>query len=429
MIMAALQRRRWNIVIAGTLLQLCLGTVYAWSYFQKPLMQAYDWTNSQVAWIFSLTILFLSLGAAGGGMLLPKLGPRRLALSGAILFSGGYFVAAAALRLHSLPLLYLGYGLIGGMGLGLCYVTPVATVSKWFPDKKGLATGMVVMGFGFGALLMSKLLAPGLMAWTDHDLSALFRWLGLIFLALTLPLAWVLRNPPAVYCAALAPASDLSAAGNRLDGQRARAADSYLASIIWLVFFCNIVAGVMLIGFQSPLLQDLLKGLDPSLSVDRLACYGASLIAASSLFNGAGRLVWGWLSDRIGRVQAFRSMLGTQVLIFITLALLGQRVNPWLFGILVCYVLFCYGGGFGAMPALVLDAFGAKKMSMIYGLMLTAWGVGGIVGPQLAAWIKDSYLSQAGRLTFSAGAIFLTVGFATSLFLSSARLSRQQPKP
>ena len=169
---------RWIVALAGAWLQLFLGTVYAWSYFQNPISEAYGWTNTEVAGAFSLAICFLGLAAAWGGTKLPRYGPRRLAAIGGVLFGAGYLVAAAALRWRSLPLLYLGYGVVGGAGLGLGYVTPVATVAKWFPDKKGLATGLVIMGFGFGALLMSKLVAPALCQWSGNDLAVVFTCLG-----------------------------------------------------------------------------------------------------------------------------------------------------------------------------------------------------------------------------------------------------------
>jgi MFS transporter, OFA family, oxalate/formate antiporter len=196
------EEKRWLIALAGALLMLCLGTVYAWSYFQTPLMEKYGWNNAQVSLIFSIAIFFLGLAAAVGGVWLPKLGPRKLALSGSILFGLGYLLSAAALALRSLPLLYLGYGAIGGMGLGLCYVTPVATVSKWFPDKKGSATGIIIMGFGLGALFMSKLLAPALLSLAGGDLITVFALLGGIFFLITFGASLVLRNPRAETVAA-----------------------------------------------------------------------------------------------------------------------------------------------------------------------------------------------------------------------------------
>jgi OFA family oxalate/formate antiporter-like MFS transporter len=194
-------------------------------------------------------------------------------------------------------------------------------------------------------------------------------------------------------------------------------------AMMWLFFFCNIVAGIMFIGFQSPMLQSILKGADATWSVERLAACGATLIAVSSIFNGLGRFFWGGLSDRIGRIQTFRTMLGTQIIVFAVLAMHGDRINPWLFSCLVCYVLFCYGGGFGTMPSLVLDVFGAKLMPLIYGSILTAWGIGGIVGPQLVAQITDRVVVAAQRpvWSFSVGAGFLLVGFLTSLAMKSGK--------
>ncbi len=411
---------RWVIAGMGVMLQMCLGTVYAWSYFQKPLMTEFGWANSQVAWIFSLTILFLSLGAAGGGIKLSSIGPRRLAVSGGLLFSAGYILAALALHIESLPLLYLGYGVIGGLGLGLGYVTPIATVAKWFPDKKGFITGMVVMGFGLGALLMSKVFAPLLMALAHKNLVVVFGSLGVIFFFLTVPVAMFMTNPPAGYAPeGYHPDGYASSAG----AQAAQHSGGALQfAMMWLFFFCNIVAGIMFIGFQSPMLQSILQTTHAAMSADRLAACGATLIAVSSIFHGVGRFFWGGLSDRIGRIRTFQAMLGTQVIVFVVLAMLGNRINPWLFGGLVCYVLFCYGGGFGTMPSLVLDVFGFRLMPVLYGLILTAWGIGGIVGPQLVARIADRVPAQSSLWSFSLGAGFLLLGFLITQGMKTGRL-------
>ena len=429
---AAPAPNRWLIALMGTLLQVCLGTVYAWSFFQNPLKDTYHWTNAQVAWVFSTAICFLGLAAAWGGINLAKYGPRKLAMAGGILFGAGYLLGALALRLESLPLLYLGYGVIGGVGLGLGYVTPVATAAKWFPDKKGLVTGMVVMGFGFGALLMSKILAPTLVQWTGGNYVTVFAALGVFFLAVTLPVASLLRNPPPGYVPRgyVPPAASggaTSAAGE--DGLTAgRCLASGRFAMMWLVFFCNITAGIAIIGFQSPLMQDLWKKIDPALPADVLAAYGATLIAASSLFNGAGRFFWGGLSDRLGRVQTFRLMLASQIVVFGLLIVTG---NPWLFGAMICYVLLCYGGGFGTMPSFVLDVYGPRLMAVVYGVILTAWSAAGIVGPQLAALAKDVYQNdteKAAVCAFLIGASFLAVGLVLSFFLSNKRFA-PAPKP
>ena len=421
--------KRWVIACMGTLLQVCLGTVYAWSYFQKPMRSAFECSQSQAAWAFSLAICFLGLSAAWGGANLARIGPRRLALSGGVLYAGGSFLAALAISLKSLPLLYAGFGVIGGMGLGLGYVTPVATAAKWFPDRKGLVTGMVVMGFGLGALVMSKVIAPLLMARSGGDLVTVFCWIGLILLVGTLLTGWFMGNPPQETCRSRREeAGSSSAEGNQSLLTSAPTASETPESgtlgaetfglgdclrsghfvRLWVVFFCNITAGIMFIGFQSPMLQELLKADGTrSWSVAELAAAGATLIGVSSLCNGLGRLFWGGISDRLGRATTFRLILGSQTLVFIGLLFAH---SAWWFGALVCYVLLCYGGGFGTMPSFVLDSFGAQRMPIVYGAMLTAWSAGGIVGPQIAALIKDHFPQEASRYTFATAAVLLGRG-------------------
>ncbi len=397
---------RWFIAGMGTLLQLCLGAVYAWSYFQQPLVDTYGWRNTQVAWTFSLAIGFLGVAAAVGGVLLPKFGPRKLAVAGSLCYGAGYLLAAMALHMRSLPLLWIGYGVVGGIGLGLGYVTPVATAAKWFPDKKGLVTGMVVMGFGFGALLMSKVIAPALTAAFPNQLAEVFAGIGVTLGLTSLLAASCLRNPPDT--AAVVAGGEK--AWPRLVSRR--------FVLMWLVFFCNIVAGIAIISFQSPLLQDLLKKIDPHLSPAILATYGATLIAVSSVFNGLGRFAWGGMSDRLGQIHTFRLMLASQVIAFIALMLTG---NPWVFVPLICYILLCYGGGFGVMPSFVLNTFGPRLMPVLYGCILTAWSAAGIVGPQVIAWLKDRYGPQASGYAFALGAGLLMLGFLLSLLLTPAK--------
>lgn len=418
---------RWLVAIMGTLLQVALGTVYAWSFFQQPVMAAGQWTNTQAAWAFSLAIFFLGLAAAWGGINLPKFGPRKLAMSGGFLFSLGYLIAAYALSIKNLPLLYAGYGVIGGIGLGLGYVTPVATAAKWFPDKKGFITGMVVMGFGFGALVMAKVLAPLIMTVTGGNLVLVFSFVGVTMLLVTLSAGYWLVNPPAGFVPEgfTPPAGETSRA--RTSTETITAKQCVLSNkflMMWTVFFLNITAGIMFIGFQSPLLQDLLKKtMDPaSLSdpqvIAGLAASGATLIAVSSLFNGIGRFFWGGLSDKIGRIQTFRLILGTQLIVFIALMFVN---SPVVFGILVCYVLLCYGGGFGSMPSFILDVFGQKLMPIVYGSILTAWGFGGIVGPQIVAFLKDNFAAQAAQYTFVCAAGLLFAGLLITLLLNNEK--------
>jgi MFS transporter, OFA family, oxalate/formate antiporter len=415
---------RWLVAIMGTLMMLALGTVYAWSGFQKPVMAANNWTNSQAAWAFSLAIFFLGAAASWGGINLPKYGPRKLAMTGGALFGIGYFISAYALSIKSIPLFYAGYGVIGGIGLGLGYVTPVATAAKWFPDRKGFITGMVVMGFGFGALVMSKILAPLFLDMTGGNLSLVFSYIGVVMLIITLPAGYCLVNPPQGYVPqGYTPPSVTSFAQASQDSISAK--QSILSMkflLIWIVFFFNINAGIMFIGFQSPLLQDLLKKtMDPAALSDpaiiaALASSGATLIAFSSICNGLGRFLWGALSDKLGRVQVFRLILGSQFIVFVALMFVN---SPVVFSLLVCYVLLCYGGGFGSMPSFVLDVFGPKLMAVVYGAVLTAWGCAGITGPQIVAYLKDNYPTQATQYTFILGAVFLFLGFLITFALGN----------
>ena len=415
---------RTVIALLCTTLQLCFGTVYAWSFFQTMLVRQAGWTFSQTAWAFSITIFSLGVSAAWAGQVLPRMGPRKLALIGSVMFSAGYVIAAGALTLDLLPLFYVGYGVIGGAGIGLGYVTPVATVAKWFPDHKGLVTGIVVMGFGVGAFLLSKGLAPLLVVRAGEDLAQVFLWLGIIFACLLIPCSLLLSDPPAP----ATPAAAVEPAGGEAPPDDSQAIKSFLSSqqfvVMWVVFFFNIAAGITVISFQSELLQEVWGLSDPSLEPATLAEYGATLIAISSLCNGVGRLFWGLLSDRIGRVKVFRILHASQMVVF---GVLMTETNPVVFSALVCYVLLCFGGGFATMPPFVLDVFGPKKMSAIYGAVLTAWAAAGIVGPVYLGYLKDVYPDRAVMYCFLVGILMLGGGFLFCYLLTDNRIRLGRP--
>ena len=408
-----------------TTLQVCLGTVYAWSYFQTLLVRQLGWTFTETAWAFSITIFSLGMSAAWAGAALPKMGPRRLALIGSLMFSGGYLIAGLALHLDELMLFYLGYGVIGGAGIGLGYVTPVATVAKWFPDRKGLATGIVVMGFGVGALLLSKVLVPVLVLQTRGELPELFVSLGLIFACVLIPTSLLLRDPPPGFAPGGTAAGGVADALAKAEEAPLRAclrSSEFL--VMWIVFFFNISAGIAVISFQSSLLQDVWGLADPSVEPEQLAEYGATLIAASSLCNGLGRLFWGLLSDRLGRVRVFRILLASQLLVF---GILMTERDPIVFSILVCYVLLCFGGGFATVPSFVLDVFGSRRMSTIYGAMLTAWAAAGIFGPLYVGSLKDQYPDRAVIYCFLIGILILGLGYVFTYLLSDDRFRAGRP--
>lgn len=413
------------IVLLCTGLQLCFGTVYAWSFFQIMLVRQLGWSYTDTAIAFGVAIFSLGIAAAWAGGALPRLGPRRLALAGSILFSLGYLIAAFALEQNNLLLFYLGYGVIGGTGIGFGYVTPVATVAKWFPDKKGLATGIVVMGFGVGAFLLSKLLAPFLVVQTQEDLPLTFMWLGIIFAAILIPFSLLISDPPKGFAAlASGGAPSLDPIGADQPYFVSRCLRSREFTMMWLIFFFNISAGISVISFQSPLLQDVWGLADPSLNPESLAEYGATLIAISSLCNGVGRLFWGLLSDHIGRVRVFRILLASQMVVF---GWLMTERDPWIFSALVCYILLCFGGGFATMPSFILDVFGSKKMSAIYGAVLTAWAAAGIFGPLYVGYYKDVYPDRAVIYCFLIGMLILGIGLIFSFLLSTDRIRLEKP--
>ncbi len=389
-----------------------LGTVYAWSFFQTPVAELAGWTNSQAAWAFSLSIFMLGTTSAWAGGKINKYGPFKMTFIGGVLYALGYLISGFALSQQSLLLLYLGFGIIGGIGLGLAYVTPVATVSAWFTKNQGLATGMVVMGFGFGALAMSKFIAPLFLTITENNLSTTFYYIGLVVLAII----------PISSLALKMPDSNTKKVTEIADQKKGESIIKHIFKkpfiVVWTIFTINIIAGMIFISFQSPLLQDLIKlGMPDNTDftspevIASLAASGATLIAISSIFNGLGRFAWGGFSDKFGKMQTFRLLLGLQAIIFITLIFV---TSPIIFSVLVCMVLLSYGGGFGVLPSLAKDIYGDQLMASAYGGLLTAWGVGGIIGPQIVAFMKDNYADNAGLYAFIVGSALLVCGLLIS---------------
>ena len=406
---------RGVVALCCTILHMCLGTVYAWSFFQTMLSREYGWSNTETVTAFAFAMFFFGLSAGWAGLLLPRWGPRRLALIGSGCFAVGYAIAALALDTGNITLFYLGYGVVGGIGIGTGYVTPVVTVAKWFPKRRGLATGTVVMGFGVGALLLSKFLGPFFVAVTDGELPLVFLWLAVFFAGVLVPCSLMLRNPET---------ADAEASG----AAKAQPVLPYIASgsfvVLWVVFFFHVAAGISVIGFQSELLQEIWGLSDPSIDPLVLAEYGATLIAVSSACNGLGRLFWAWLSDRLGRVAVYRILLGSQMIVF---GLLMSETNPWVFATLVCYVLLCYGGGWATMPSLIIEVFGPVNMPKIYGAVLTGAAAAGIFGPLVVGYVKDVYPDRAVMYCFLIGILMLGAGYVVSFLLSDERMRLGRP--
>lgn len=395
------------IVIAAVITHLFLGTVYAWSFFQKPISEAYHWSQAETAWAFSISNLAMGITCAWCGAKLHQYKLRNLATGGAILYALGYIISYFALQLQFLPLLYLGFGLIGGIGLGMAYVTPVVAVSGWFPDRQGLATGMVVTGFGLGALIMSKILAPFFLELFEGNLANAFLAIGVMLLVI-LPLATYQLK--AKETNNTTPVEVSFSAIRQTIMQK-----EYIA--IWFFFMFSIIAGMIFIAFQSPLLQDALRNqgiTDEAV----LTQQGATLIGISSLCNGFGRFLWGGVSDKVGRIKTFRLIFLLEIIIFSILIFVQ---NPVVFFVGVCLVLLCYGGSLGVMPSFIKEQYSAKLMPALYGTIMVSWGIGGLIGPQIIAYTKDNFGEQAGIYSYIIGLILLFLGFMLTFLVKKKK--------
>ena len=388
--MNANSSNRWLIAAAGVVMQLALGAVYAWSVFRIPLTKNYGWTVSQVTLAFELAILMLGLASFAGGLWMKRSGPRRVAAIGGLCYGLG-LVLAGQVGGH-LGLLYLSYGVLGGIGLGLSYIVPVATLIKWFPDKRGMITGLAVAGFGAGALITAPV-AERLIAWLG--VSQTFTILGLTFFIAVSGSALFMRNPPEDY----RPPGwqpPVSQQQQRADYTLGAALRTWQWYGLWAILFLNTSAGISIISQAAPMAQEITHA---------SAVAAAGLVGIISIANGAGRFLLAWFSDFIGRRRVFQVMFLAQAIVFFMLS----RVHS--FGglaVLAFIVLLCYGGGFGTMPAFAADFFGARNVGSIYGLMLTAWGFAGVLGPTLIAQIRQSTGYYIEALDLIAGIMLLS---------------------
>jgi OFA family oxalate/formate antiporter-like MFS transporter len=374
-------------------MQVALGAVYAWSVFRIPLTKSYGWTVSEVTLVFELAIFTLGIAAFVGGLWMKRSGPRVVAVVAGLCYGLG--MALAGLAGGNLLLLTLSYGILGGIGLGLGYIVPVATLIKWFPDKRGMITGLAVAGFGAGALITAPV-AERLIS--SIGISQTFATLGVIYFIAVSGSAIFMKNPPDGYRPAgwYPPVGEQpqSPAGNDYTLKEALSTWQWYA--LWAILFLNTLAGISVISQTSPLAQE-------TSHVSAVAAAG--LVGIVSIANGAGRFLWSWLSDYIGRARVFQVMFIVQAVVFFLLS----RVHSFGgLGLLVFVVLLCYGGGFGTMPAFAADFFGARNVGPIYGLMLTAWGLAGMLGPTLIASVRQSTGFYTEALEMIAGIMLVS---------------------
>jgi MFS transporter, OFA family, oxalate/formate antiporter len=358
---------RWGIALAGFLMQVALGAVYAWSVFVNPLIKAYGWSKAEVTWTFTIAIFTLGVAAFFGGLWLNHKGPRAVALTAGFLYGLGVFLASWSD--HKLWWLYLSYGFIGGVGLGFGYIVPVAVLVKWFPDKRGLITGIAVGGFGAGALVTAPVATELI---KTHGVLNTFAYLGVAYFVVIMATGFFMRNPPAGWApAGWTPSAAVAKQRAKMDYTLGGALATWQWWALWLLLFLNTTAGIALISQESPIFQKL-SGATPAIA--------AGMVGVVSIGNAAGRIFWAWVSDAITRRWTFVVMFLLQCGLFWILPLLTATA---IITVISFIILMCYGGGFGTMPAFAADYFGSKNVGPIYGLMLTAWGMASYFGPQL----------------------------------------------
>lgn len=399
-----MKKNKWLIVLSAIGIHICIGSVYAWSVLTKPIMQSMGFTLQETTWTFSLAILFLGLSAGFLGSYVEKHGPRRSGLVSTIFFGIGMLGTAFALSQHSLSLMYLFYGVIGGIGLGTGYITPVSTLVKWFPNNRGLATGLAIMGFGFASLIAGPVMQ---LLIAKYGLINNFIILGCVYMVVMTASSLYLEPPQA------APITEAKA---KLASVPAASQSQYTVNeamktwqfyALWWIFFTNITCGIGLLAVASPMAQEVIH-------MTPLAA--ASMVGIIGLLNGLGRIVWSTISDYIGRRNTYILFFLLEIIAFY---LLASVTDSFLFQALIFLIITCYGGGFSCMPAYLSDLFGTKQLSAIHGRILTAWGLAGIAGPLLLSWIKETTNSYSITLYFFSGCFVLSLLIAVILKLKT----------
>jgi MFS family permease len=420
---------RWLIPPAALMVHLSIGQVYAFSVFKNSLVASFDTSLTAIGWVFSLAIVMLGLSAAVLGTWVERSGPRKAMLAAALCWGAGFIVGSIGIATSQLWLLYLGYGVIGGIGLGIGYISPVSTLIKWFPDRPGLATGMAIMGFGGGALIASplsnKLMSlydpgfvatePGAVA-SGHSLSQTFLTLGAVYLVFMLVGSLLIRVPPGH--------GDDSTAEHSpgTNGALVRASAAIRTPqfwFLWVVLFCNVTAGIGILEQAAPMIQDFFRDNGTS-SVSAAAAGG--FVGVLSLANMLGRIVWSSLSDRIGRKPTYVMYLGVGLVLYLLLALVGSS-STVVFVALCVVILSYYGGGFATVPAYLKDLFGTLEVGAIHGRLLTAWAAAGVAGPLIVNGILDT-VGEPGNLVAAdyrpallTMVVVLGIGFVANLMI------------
>jgi len=414
---------------AALCVHLCIGQAYAFSVFNLPMTKLLglttsapdDWKLTEVGWIFSLAIVFLGLSAALSGTWLDRVGPRKAMFTAALCFGGGFLISAVGVALHQLWIIFLGYGVVGGCGLGIGYISPVKTLITWFPDRPGMATGMAIMGFGGGALIASPLSVRLIHAFSTPShvgVAETFAVLGIVYFCFMTIGAAIVRVPPpgwrpAGYVPPTQPKNLVTDANVHVD-QALRTPQFYL---LWGVLCLNVTAGIGVIGQASAMSQEMFPG-----KVTAIA--GAGFVGLMSLANMAGRIFWASTSDYLGRRNTYMVFFGLGIVLYALVPTTGQMGSVALFALAYCIIISMYGGGFATIPAYLKDIFGVDYVGAIHGRLLTAWAAAGVFGPVLVNYIRQYQVdhgvakANAYTVTMYIMAALLFVGLLCNYFMT-----------
>jgi OFA family oxalate/formate antiporter-like MFS transporter len=369
-------KNRWLIALSAIGIHISIGSVYAYSVITNPVKDIFDVEGSTIKWAFKLAILFLGISAAFLGPWVEKVGPRISGTTAAFFYGFGIIGSGLAVYWESLVMFYLFYGVIGGIGLGLGYITPVSTLVKWFPDKRGLATGMAIMGFGFSALVFGPV-----MQWLFDSVGIVnaFYILGSIYMILILSSARYIQRPPEGYRPdGFNPDESTTIKADLSNLTAKEALSNRRFYYIWIMMFINITCGIAIIAAASPMMQE---------KLDYTPMQAAAVVGLIGVFNGFGRILWSGLSDYLGRPNTYVIFFAFQILAFYFLPQIRSEVT---FLIVLFTVITMYGGGFATLPAFLGDLFGTKQLGAIHGMVLAGWALAGVVGPTIYDVVKNA---------------------------------------
>ncbi len=401
-------QNRYIFVAAAVVMQLCLGNLYSWSIFKTPLMQSQGWTSTEATVPFTLSIAFFAIGMIVAGRWQDRAGPRIVGITGGVLLGIGFLLASW--MGNSLLGLYFTYGILGGLGVGFAYVTPIATVVKWFPDMRGLMTGIATLGFGAGALIGAPVGTRLIQTVGVHETFLIF---GVTFGLLVILSASVLYNPPSNWSppgwnpesaeAVVAGTPDIT------PGAMVKTLQFYL---LWSVYLLGAGVGLMVISQAVPMGEEL-AGVS--------AAAAAGLLGTMSIFNGLGRPAFGWISDRIGRINSL--IIAFSLYLVALMWILRTASSPAMYTVGISVIGFSYGGYLSLLPARTADCFGTKNIGVNYGLIFSAYGVAGIAGPLIGAWVRET--TGGWENAFWIFSVLSVVGILLSLL---SKLPSTQPK-